>query len=449
MAVLVIKVISAVRGKHDPVKRALSPIIKKLKLARIKQTLLRFQRWFADLTPDRQKTYICLAVLFVVAVVVGTAAWMKYRPAPDKDYSLTLPESTALENHTFFGGDVYWGRKMYDWSQQSRLKEAYPFSGLHELQPEIYDAWVVNLECPSVPTVKQPIGYDPGLIHFNCDSKFLPEAAKWFDVVSLANNHISNQGREPGQEATRKELDKNHMQYFGGFNPHKSEDICDVVSLPARARLDGKQQNIKLPIAMCGYHGVYYTITDKAVQQISKYAKYMPVIAYPHMGTEYQAAADNERRALYQKMIDAGAEAVLANHPHWAQETEVYKGRLIVYSMGNFIFDQDFSTNVQRAAAIDVIMSLKKNVVADKYIEAWANLGKSCHTFRDKCLQQARQQNLPRLPLQFSYDIVGIDTSNRLTRRADNKTYEAILDRLKWDDVKQKGIVQRGHVMLR
>ena len=373
-------------------------------------------------------------------IVATLLAWGLYnnRAAAGVNHSMDLSSNTALESQVLIGGDVYWGRKTHDWSQQSDLKEKYPFSKLHELEREKYDAWIANLECPTVPDVKYPVGYVPDLHAFNCDSDYVEEFAKWFDIVSLANNHTANQKREVGQDVTRTVLDGNGIQHFGGFNPHKSEDICAVVSLPARAMIDGKQQPVMLPIAMCGYHGVYYTITEKAMAEMEKYAKYMPVIAMPHMGREYQSVADTDRQNLYRRMIDHGADAVLGNHPHWAQPTESYKGKLIAYSMGNLIFDQEFSPEVMRSAAFNITLSIDKAAVAPEQIKAWAELGKQCASATDTCLQQAEAQQLPRLPIKFGYDAVAIDLSGRITHKANQKLKDEILTRLNWAEVSQQ-----------
>lgn len=383
----------------------------------------------------QKKQYISLAILAVMTIGVGSYSLWLHQPVKDIEYSRELSEDTALETRMLFAGDIYWGRRMNDWSQQSNLKEAYPFHRLHELQPEIYDAWIANLECPAVPGIHQEIGFVPELWEFNCDVKYLPEAAKWLDIVSLANNHTANQEREKGQTATREQLDKHGIQHFGGFNPHKEEDVCDVVSLPVRVRLDGQQQDAKLPVAMCGYHGVYYTITDAAIERMQEYAKYMPVVAHPHMGAEYQATIDDVRRELYRKMIDNGADAVIGNHSHWVQPVEAYKGKLIAYSLGNFIFDQQFSNEVMRSAAIDLTLTLKENAVSNETLNAWLKIGEQCEKWQDDCLDQAKKQKLERLPLNFSYHPVGIDTSNQITSRADQRLYDEILQRLEWEEV--------------
>ncbi|MGH2727271.1 MAG: CapA family protein, partial [Actinomycetota bacterium] len=54
-------------------------------------------------------------------------------------------------------------------------------------------------------------------------------------------------------------------------------------------------------------------------------------------------------------LIDAGADMVIATHPHWVQGAEIYKGHLIAYSLGNFVFDQTWSKATQQGAALDLV----------------------------------------------------------------------------------------------
>lgn len=401
------------------------------KIVRIANTA---KRSFSRMSPKRRKDMVSLAALAIVIIVLGVSIWHKHQPTPADKYSMALSHSVALESRWFIGGDVYWGRRMHDWSQESKHKEAYPFARLAEFQRQNYDAWVANLECPAVPSVKQPVGYDPGLTGFNCDTQYIPEAAKWFDVFSLANNHTQNQNREAGLNETRIILENNEIQHFGNFNPHIKRDVCEVVAIPARTMLNGKQEAIRLPVAFCGYHGVYYTITDESIAVMQQYSKYMPVIAFPHMGQEYQAVADDVRRGLYRKMIDNGADAVIGNHPHWVQPTEAYRGKLIVYSLGNFIFDQQFNEEVTRSAAIGVTLRVPQGTSNSGSVAEWAQLGPRCVAFQDDCLAEAANLGLSRLPFTLDYHVVGVDTSDKITKRANMRAYEAILRRLNWSE---------------
>jgi poly-gamma-glutamate synthesis protein (capsule biosynthesis protein) len=60
-----------------------------------------------------------------------------------------------------------------------------------------------------------------------------------------------------------------------------------------------------------------------------------------HAGTEYQEEPTALQRELAHAAVDAGADLVLGHHPHVLQGIERYKGALIAYSLGNFVFDFD------------------------------------------------------------------------------------------------------------
>lgn len=62
------------------------------------------------------------------------------------------------------------------------------------------------------------------------------------------------------------------------------------------------------------------------------------VIPYMHWGWENEPANDRQKK-LARLMIDAGADMVIGGHPHVTQEVEYYQGKLIVYSLGNYVFD--------------------------------------------------------------------------------------------------------------
>lgn len=394
-----------------------------------------------------------LAISFlIIAVALGASFFIsknyqsKATPAQKTTAGekVHAPDITDIESNVLFGGDIYWGRRMDDWSQASPLKTAYPFSGLNGFHRNDYDAWIANLECPTVPGVHPTKQDEEVTLTFNCSPDYLPQLAKWFSIVSMANNHSDNQGAS-GFTATRKQLDKNHIQYFGHYDPDVTDEVCEVVSLPVHINYsDDTQSKGSIPIAMCGYHGVFKIPSSASVAVMQKYARYMPVIAYPHMGVEYKPHSDAIRTSLYRSMIDNGADAVLANHPHWVQNSEAYKGKLIVYSMGNLIFDQQFSSEVMRSALIKLDLTTKPS--ADKsQLEAWLKLGPQCASFADNCLAMAEQKGLKRLPFSFKYGMTAVDTSNRLSKPASRALTKAVADRLDWNEtvkeLKPPGII--------
>jgi poly-gamma-glutamate synthesis protein (capsule biosynthesis protein) len=53
-------------------------------------------------------------------------------------------------------------------------------------------------------------------------------------------------------------------------------------------------------------------------------------------------------------MIDAGADIVIGNHPHYVQAMEVYKGKPIWYALGNFVFDQTWSEQTEEGLTLEL-----------------------------------------------------------------------------------------------
>lgn len=86
------------------------------------------------------------------------------------------------------------------------------------------------------------------------------------------------------------------------------------------------------------------------------------VIPYFHFGVEYVAVPPDWAVAGARAAVDAGATMVLTNHPHVIQGMEIYHGKPIVYSMGNFIFDQMFSVEVREGFILEIVLRGNKVV---------------------------------------------------------------------------------------
>ncbi len=374
-------------------------------------------------------------LIFLGFIIAATTYVVMHLPeprvnAPVSQAEVAQPKPVSVKANTLFLGNVYWGRYINDWSMASPLKTAYPFSRLNEFNRESYDAWIAGLECPTVAGFTQTSAEEDTTLSFNCSPEYLPEAAKWFTAFTLANNHTDNR-EAAGFEETKKQLDKNGIQYFGHYDPYLKEDACEVIALPVTVTYDDeKTEKKKLPVAMCGFHGVFKIPPADTIAEIQKYADVMPVVAMPHMGAEYQAAPDALKTTTYRAMIDAGADMVLGDHPHWVQSTESYKGKLIVYSMGNFMFDQQGSTELTRSAAINVVLSTSD--VDSSQLASWLKIGESCAAFKDTCLQQVTDRKLQSLPFEYRYGVVGSNDNNKIVKPATETEQASILQRLNW-----------------
>ena len=61
-------------------------------------------------------------------------------------------------------------------------------------------------------------------------------------------------------------------------------------------------------------------------------------VALVHGGEEWSTRPTAEQQRLYRGLVEAGADVVIGSHPHVLQPMEAYRGRLIAYSLGNFLF---------------------------------------------------------------------------------------------------------------
>lgn len=86
------------------------------------------------------------------------------------------------------------------------------------------------------------------------------------------------------------------------------------------------------------------------------------VIVFPHWGIEYRATPTDRQRSLGQAAIDAGADLVIGNHPHWAEGMEIYKGKPIWYALGNLVFDQTWSEPTMEGLTLELTFEGKKLV---------------------------------------------------------------------------------------
>jgi poly-gamma-glutamate synthesis protein (capsule biosynthesis protein) len=192
----------------------------------------------------------------------------------------------------------------------------------------------------------------------------------------------------------------------------------------------GKSDKTLIPLAMCGYNNVFSLPSKANLDVISTYSKYFPTIIMPHQGQEYVNKPDSYKIATYRNMIDNGADLVVGAHPHAVQSTEVYKGKLIAYSLGNFIFDQQGGKTVTHHAALDVTMDFKDP--GSENVIKWLELGKNCQKYKDGCLSKAQDLKLSKPEFNLKYDIIASENEKRVTYKANDKIQEEVLKLTNW-----------------
>lgn len=190
------------------------------------------------------------------------------------------------------------------------------------------DITFINLETPLIKNC--PITVE-GMIFCGNSKNVKGLVASGIDVASLANNHAGNHGEE-GVEETAELLRSNNIEVAG-----VSEPIYKTVNGITFAFLGYNDITAPQP----GVANVEKEIIKKQIQEARK--KAAVVIVTYHWGVEYRDLPDERQIELGHFTIDNGADLVIGNHPHWIQPIEFYKGKLITYAHGNFVFDQMWS----------------------------------------------------------------------------------------------------------
>lgn len=174
-----------------------------------------------------------------------------------------------------------------------------------------------------------------------------------YDVVSVANNHTMNY-QVPGLTSTLVELKKANILAAGGG---KNQDAAHT---PAIMEVKGKKiafyayNDPNIPPRFHGeaksdYPGIA-KMDIEAVKNDVKNAKDNGadiVIVSMHAGKEYKREPTQFQKDFAHAAIDAGASLVIGHHPHWVEPVERYGKGIILYSLGNFVFDQAFSEDVK------------------------------------------------------------------------------------------------------
>jgi len=202
------------------------------------------------------------------------------------------------------------------------------------------DIRVGNLEC----VVATRGSAEPGKpFTFRAHPRTLKVLARHFDAVALANNHSGDFGPLAfGQMLAL--LERHHLAYFGG-----GADLAQ-----AHTPLIIERQGLR--IALLGYNeffprsfeadtdkpGIAWSEDEQVQLDIANArSRFRADIVIPvmHWGWEHEHGASRRQRQLARLMIDAGADAVVGGHPHVTQDVEHYRGKPIIYSLGNFVFD--------------------------------------------------------------------------------------------------------------
>jgi poly-gamma-glutamate synthesis protein (capsule biosynthesis protein) len=219
-----------------------------------------------------------------------------------------------------FVGDLGLGRHI---TSTARAKNDFSWS-FQGISPWLLanDFTLANLESPIITDCPK---VETGTFVFCGDPKFLPYLKSNKFTFNLNNNHILNYGLD-------------------GLNQTKS--YLSSASIPAFSDNFLIQTVNGLKFGFLGYDFITYPKLDKT-QILSQVKALKPqvdfLIVSLHWGNEYLPKPEQWRIDFAHQLIDAGTDVIHGQHPHVWQGLEIYKGKYIFYSLGNFIFDQSWS----------------------------------------------------------------------------------------------------------
>ncbi len=266
---------------------------------------------------------------------------------------VAVESKTKKETKLLFVGDIMLSRAIGkimeredDWEFHFRLVKDF-----------LNDADILfgNLESP-ITDKGNDLG---GVYSFRADPRSILGLSKaGFDVVSFANNHAWDYGEEAFLD-TLAQLGKFGISISGAGRNFKEAHKPKIIEtngeriaflsytnlLPESLR----QENSEPAVA-----SLKKELIEKDIKNIKENNLADIVVVSFHWGDEYETLPNEFQKELGRFAIDAGAGLVIGHHPHVIQPVEEYGGGLIAYSLGNFIFDQNFNELTSKGLILEV-----------------------------------------------------------------------------------------------
>jgi poly-gamma-glutamate capsule biosynthesis protein CapA/YwtB (metallophosphatase superfamily) len=209
------------------------------------------------------------------------------------------------------------------------------------LEGPILDGGISTKCGPQLVSAPAATGRSINCFAFRMPTRFGEDLADaGFNVMSVANNHAGDFG-EAGRESTRRVLDGLGIRYAGsdrerfattiltvrgtriGFAGFAHNEVAPNVNELAAARRIISDLKARTDLVVVSFHGGGEGVDRQHVLPLGT--------------TEmFHGEARGDLRAFTHTVIDAGADLVLGHGPHVLRGMELYRGHLIVYSMGNF-----------------------------------------------------------------------------------------------------------------
>jgi poly-gamma-glutamate synthesis protein (capsule biosynthesis protein) len=169
-------------------------------------------------------------------------------------------------------------------------------------------------------------------------------------LVSIANNHILEHDTN-GLRETLAALEKNGIEAVGLSADNTSNVVIKSIN------------DMRIGVAGFNSIGNFHDVdiianlsedaVARAINIMTQKNADLKILSL-HWGDEFVNTPSPQQIDQAHRFIELGADIIMGHHPHVIQPVEIYKGKVIIYSLGNFIFDMRWSKSLINSIAVRV-----------------------------------------------------------------------------------------------
>lgn len=302
------------------------------------------------------------ALLSLLVPLAGAVCFGGYAPLNPSANAAVAPAEDLGSISINAVGDIMLSRKVETWINNNGLD--YPVRKVADFLADA-DVTFANLESPlSDQGTKLP---GKGIWFRGNPQNVETLVMAGVDLVTLANNHMMDYD-EQALLQTIEVLDEANIANIGAgaditsaTAPYMQEINGVKIAWLAYSEMADLYFSVSYPRrlqASADEPGISPYVENAVIEDIEAVRDQADVVILTlHWGVEYNYTPEAYQQMAARKYIDAGADIILGHHPHCIQGVETYNGGLIVYSMGNFIFDQEWSQQTMEGVALKLEVS--------------------------------------------------------------------------------------------
>lgn len=274
-------------------------------------------------------------------------------------------------------GDVMLGRSVNQRILQT--SDRFPFNDVADALNG-FDLTVGNLECVvSLLGSPQPKQYT-----FEADPQgFSRLAAAGYSIMSVANNHSGDYGKTAFMDMLDHLPQHGVTPVGGGANLAAAHQpvirTIRSTTLGFLAYCEIEPPSFAATATTPGHAWLDPALMSADIRSLRPQVDFL--IVFTHWGIEYQPVESSEQEAMARVAIDAGADFVVGAHPHVIQPSSSYRGKPIVFSLGNFVFDEMYSEDVRHGNVLSLTVqgahlldwSLRQARIGDYGAPSWVS----------------------------------------------------------------------------